>query len=325
MEQNRIDYIITVERDYEFPSNKSRVYINYIEEKSFIADGDIESITKKLKKWVEHDYDGNFLPYNLAFPLLKELRDQEVPFERKDLFQEEIKKAFVNGTDSIKIYLIEERYLMYLSMNEMEDIIGDLMPKLFREYLHDLGINEYLSKKSMLFIKRHMDLFEDFGFVKELLLELKKSRSYYDRHALRMLTPFLSSEIINELCQWVLEIEINEFKKLISLGILELFDNNQLGDIFRDFNIFIRLISSDGSLGSLVRLNRISSILRDDVRNRFFKWFIKKEYYDLHGLIQAGFLCCLNKKQRTFILELEKKKLRDVEENWKKSLSLQFK
>ena len=74
-----------------------------------------------LQAWYEHDYDTRVLHSNLAFPLLKELvkaGDQKA----KQVFKEEIAFRFESNFRSVVFYLLKEKYLFYLDLNEIETL-----------------------------------------------------------------------------------------------------------------------------------------------------------------------------------------------------------
>jgi len=76
-----------------------------------------------LQAWAESDYDTRLLHSNLAFPLLKKLREIGDP-KAKRMFKDEISKRFKNGTNSTRDFLIIENYLDdYLSEEELWSIL----------------------------------------------------------------------------------------------------------------------------------------------------------------------------------------------------------
>ena len=72
-----------------------------------------------LQAWIENDYDTRLIHYNLAFPLLKRLTEAGDLLAKK-VFKEEIAKRYKSGFPSVVKYLEEERYLEYLSKEELE-------------------------------------------------------------------------------------------------------------------------------------------------------------------------------------------------------------
>ena len=79
-----------------------------------------------LQVWYENDYDTRILHSNLAFPLLKELSDVG-DIIAKRVFKEEIAKRLATGYPSVVKYLIEERYIKYLTREEL--LFGILEPE----------------------------------------------------------------------------------------------------------------------------------------------------------------------------------------------------
>jgi hypothetical protein len=75
-----------------------------------------------LQAWYENDYDTQLLHSNLAFPLLKHLTDCGDPSAKK-VFNEEIAKRIESGYLPVVLYLIEEKYLRYLSSEELNVVL----------------------------------------------------------------------------------------------------------------------------------------------------------------------------------------------------------
>lgn len=74
-----------------------------------------------LQIWAEYGYDSRLLHSNLAFPLLKELLKFQDP-QAKKVFKDEIFKRFSSGFFTTQQYLIERKYLDYLSSEERETL-----------------------------------------------------------------------------------------------------------------------------------------------------------------------------------------------------------
>ncbi|MFX1464488.1 MAG: hypothetical protein ACFFBF_15810 [Promethearchaeota archaeon] len=72
-----------------------------------------------LQIWAEFGYDSRLLHSNLAFPLLKELLKFRDP-QAKKVFKDEIFKRFSSGLRVTQEYLIERKYLDYLTSEERE-------------------------------------------------------------------------------------------------------------------------------------------------------------------------------------------------------------
>lgn len=74
-----------------------------------------------LEAWAENDYNTDLLHRNLAFPLLKKLTEAGDPKARK-VFKEEIARRIIKGDKKSREYLLKQRYLQYLSPEEIETI-----------------------------------------------------------------------------------------------------------------------------------------------------------------------------------------------------------
>lgn len=81
-----------------------------------------------LQAWYEYGYDTNLLHRNIAFPLLKRLTEVG-DVQARRVFKDEIAKRLSCGVDSVVIYLLEEGYIKYLSLEELEAIIFALDEK----------------------------------------------------------------------------------------------------------------------------------------------------------------------------------------------------
>lgn len=71
-----------------------------------------------LQVWVEHGYDTRLLHSNLAFPLLKKLVEAGDPLAKK-VIKEEIAKRFESRNPSVQKFLINEHYLQYFTIDEL--------------------------------------------------------------------------------------------------------------------------------------------------------------------------------------------------------------
>jgi len=75
-----------------------------------------------IQGWVEHDYDTRLMHSNLAFPLLKKLTDVGDPNAKK-VFKLEILRRFIEGTEITKEFLIENKYIDYLTEDDARSIL----------------------------------------------------------------------------------------------------------------------------------------------------------------------------------------------------------
>jgi hypothetical protein len=78
-----------------------------------------------LEAWAENDYNTDLLHRNLAFPLLKKLTEAGDPKARK-VFKEEIARRIIKGDKKGREYLLKQRYLQYLSPEEIETIYKEV-------------------------------------------------------------------------------------------------------------------------------------------------------------------------------------------------------
>ncbi len=90
-----------------------------------------------LQVWVENDYNSCLLHRNLAFPLLKKLRELGDPRARI-VFKEEIAKRFSSGFQSVITYLVDENYLYYLNPEEIKCLLEDYRDSLDNSYCQSI-------------------------------------------------------------------------------------------------------------------------------------------------------------------------------------------
>ena len=82
-----------------------------------------------IQAWSESGYDTRLLHRNLAFPLLKIL-SKKGDLIAKHRFKEEIAERFESGNINVMRYLIEEKYLDYLNIEEVKSLFLDSNSKL---------------------------------------------------------------------------------------------------------------------------------------------------------------------------------------------------
>ncbi|MBY8992580.1 MAG: hypothetical protein KGD58_17675 [Candidatus Lokiarchaeota archaeon] len=101
-----------------------------------------------LQVWYENNYDTRILHSNLAFPLLKALERAGDPLAKK-VFKEEIALRFVSGYPSVIQYLLNEKYLNYLSKEEKKNLMEDphFIKNISKWYTEVEDIPKWLSKK----------------------------------------------------------------------------------------------------------------------------------------------------------------------------------
>jgi tetratricopeptide (TPR) repeat protein len=90
-------------------------------EKIISPDQEFWGHCSNLQVWAENHYDTRLIHSNLAFPLLKKLAEVgEV--RAKTVFKEEIARRIESGYTSVVLYLLYERYLDFLTQEEIEAI-----------------------------------------------------------------------------------------------------------------------------------------------------------------------------------------------------------
>lgn len=75
-----------------------------------------------IQAWVENDYDTRILKSNVSFPLLRELTQAGDPLAKK-IFKDEIALRLESGYPSVVQYLLNQRYIEYLTPFEFKTII----------------------------------------------------------------------------------------------------------------------------------------------------------------------------------------------------------
>ncbi|HEC37905.1 MAG TPA: hypothetical protein ENI29_06685 [bacterium] len=91
-----------------------------------------------LEVWVENGYDTCLLHRNLAFPLLKELTKAGDPLAKK-IFKEEVIKRLLSGHLPVIEFLIVNKYVDLLTIEELRSIFEDRNSKLQKNILFDLN------------------------------------------------------------------------------------------------------------------------------------------------------------------------------------------
>ncbi|KKM87872.1 hypothetical protein LCGC14_1264540 [marine sediment metagenome] len=113
-----------------------------------------------LQVWVEHNYSLSLLGSKLGFPLLKKLTEVG-DLKAKNVFKYEVLKRFIGGNKSIREFMIDQRYVDYLSEDDFRSsvpdeelsIIEDLERKLqvkftFAKYLEYITGLEGITRKN---------------------------------------------------------------------------------------------------------------------------------------------------------------------------------
>lgn len=126
-----------------------------------------------MQMFAESGYNTQYLRANLAFPLLNVLTEAGDRNAQK-VFKDEIGRRFLGGIPRIVIYLLEERYLEYLSYEERELLLKELeekKPQLFAFILPFLmEYKDYKSNQLKKLIEK-FDLENDLGIFQDMKLD----------------------------------------------------------------------------------------------------------------------------------------------------------
>lgn len=98
-----------------------------------------------LQVWTENAYDTRILHSNLSFPLLRKLTEVGDPIATA-VFQEEICKRFESSAPTTLKYLLEEKYLQYLTDDQREDLLHAWMRNDIENVMVFLIGNNYLEQ-----------------------------------------------------------------------------------------------------------------------------------------------------------------------------------
>ncbi|MFW9972311.1 MAG: leucine-rich repeat domain-containing protein [Candidatus Odinarchaeota archaeon] len=82
-----------------------------------------------IQAWIENDYNTKILHHSLSFPLLKELCNLG-DLKAKRVFKDEVITRFINGTNQVRSFLLEEGFLRDFSSEE-RDIINEYLDEMY--------------------------------------------------------------------------------------------------------------------------------------------------------------------------------------------------
>lgn len=140
-----------------------------------------------LQAWAEHDYDTRLLHSNLAFPLLKALKEVNDGKARK-AYGKEIINRFLKGTEKIRKFLLDEDYVYEISFADQLDLFKKI----------DLSKNEYSLLKRILFQLDYQWAYEKKKKAKNVMKELIseyfiKGENKIKKYLSRFLSAYASS------------------------------------------------------------------------------------------------------------------------------------
>jgi len=101
-----------------------------------------------MQVWAEHNYNTNLIHSNLAFPLLKKLVD-EGDQNAQRVIKDEIARRLEIGFPPVFEYLVEEKFIEYLSREELITAIYKVEWEKLR-YLFQEGYLDFLSHKELI-------------------------------------------------------------------------------------------------------------------------------------------------------------------------------
>ena len=172
-----------------------------------------------LQIWYENDYDTQLLHSNLAFPLLNHLTDCGDPLAKK-VFKEEIAKRIESGYLPVVLYLIEEKYIRYLSSEELSVVFaGPTFSKFLT--MPDMWKIEFLFHDLLDAIKGTNLLKENFLELLTVVENIPDIHNQYD--AFRdLLVAIEGTEVLKE-----------NFLKILT-AVKKIRDNDYKRDVFND-------------------------------------------------------------------------------------------
>lgn len=88
-------------------------------------EGEFWGHCSNLQAWYENDYNTRLLHSNIAFPLLKKLTECRDPLAQK-VFKEEIALRFESNFKNVIVFLLNEKYLSFLDLDEIETLSNSI-------------------------------------------------------------------------------------------------------------------------------------------------------------------------------------------------------
>ena len=199
--------------------------------------------SSNLQAWVESGYDTRLLHRNLAFPLLKKLCDVgDRKAER--LFKEEIAFRFEKGSETVRDFLIAERFIDYLNETELWD--------LFPPEIHIIKeISDKFKLNLRVYTSNDIVLLNKNGSLNQLGFNLKNRKINY--------ISFYKCKLTEDEWSWSLE-KLSEIDSLAHLNLinnyLEVIPDN-IGNLKNLLSLSIRdnlITEISDSIGNLKRL-----------------------------------------------------------------------
>ncbi|MHA1931669.1 MAG: hypothetical protein ACW96X_03960 [Promethearchaeota archaeon] len=208
-----------------------------------------------LQVWVENKYDTRLLHRSLAFPLLKKLTEVGDPDARK-VFKEEIAKRILSGNANIFLYLVEEKYLDYLSKDELHSVMFDVherLNKAFHALLKD--------KKTFLMI---------FSLLKNLMND-------GDPVASKVLKEEILKKVKEGTPEMLYHLLEERYFKFLSSDKLSFLDFDDKEELIKSFRTFLQ---KDFFISQIEEKEGITITLSDLLRIKFLRFMFLKEVGD---------------------------------------------
>jgi hypothetical protein len=127
----------------------SDIELNYIE--AFIGH------CSNLETWIKNNYSTLVLDYRLSFPLLEELSNAGDK-DARDVYKKELLDRIWKGTENVKAYLFQKKYLKHFSDEETKDIKNNitniflkkvlLFPNSFIDDIFDIRKGKFIISES---------------------------------------------------------------------------------------------------------------------------------------------------------------------------------
>ncbi|MFX0070162.1 MAG: hypothetical protein ACFFAO_03640 [Candidatus Hermodarchaeota archaeon] len=116
-----------------------------------------------IQTWFENNYNTCLIHSNLAFPLLKRLTEAG-DIKAKKVFKEEIAKKFEKGHLNTIQFLIENKYLDFLNIEELDCVSNQSLPNIITQITEQLdtllqnSLNNYSKTKNLFELISFLDL-----------------------------------------------------------------------------------------------------------------------------------------------------------------------
>jgi len=198
-----------------------------------------------LQVWYEENYNTNIIHSNLAFPLLKKLSEIGDPLAKR-VFKEEIAKRLMNGNSTVIKFLLKEKYLNFLTIEEFESVILTtnienlkiLVPLLKKKgyYNQYFKILEFIAELTPQDYSILMELAEEYHKYSSLIFENSKL-SYKERQIKRVEFAYKAINILKK----ALKLKLSDDLQAViwaKIGVI----NRDIGDLPTAIDSFVKSI-----------------------------------------------------------------------------------